>query len=78
MKNKSPIIIEDDNSQNNLIYKIYKWLFDSIKSFFKFGCGCLITIFIIIPLLFYFLDFINIIINPFQVFFDNLNSWFEY
>ena len=77
MKNKSPIIIEDDNSQDNYLYKILKWLLDSIKSFFKFGCGCLITIFIIIPLLFYFLDFINIVINPFQFIFDYFNQWFD-
>jgi hypothetical protein len=76
MKNKSPIIIEDDNSKNNYLYKIIKWLLDSIKSFFKLGCGCLITIFIIIPLIFYFLDFINIIINPFQFIFDYFNQWF--
>lgn len=75
MKNKSPIIIEDNNSQKNCLFKIYKWILDSIKSFFKFGCGCLITIFIIIPLLFYFLDITNKIINPFQVVFNYLNQW---
>ncbi len=73
MKNKSPIIIEDDNSQNNYLYKILKWLLDSIKSFFKLGCGCLITIFIIIPLLFYFLNITNKIIEPFQILFNWLS-----
>jgi len=74
MKNKSPIIIEDDNSQKNSLFKIYKWILDSIKSFFKFGCGCLITIFIIIPLLFYFLYITNKIIDPFQILFN----WFSF
>ena len=60
MKNKSPIIIEDDNSKNNYLYKIIKWLLDSIKSFFKLGWMPYNHIYYnSINLL--FLDFINII-----------------
>ena len=74
MKSKSPIIIENDDSQTNFLYKVSKWISDSLKSFFQFGCGCLITIFIIIPAIFYLLDIINIIIDPLQILFN----WFSF